>query len=171
MPQLFLPRGGSATTWDTFFAAEVGASAALAGLIFVGLSINLQRILSLPTVANRAAQSIMLLVGVLGVASVLLIPAQTGAAQAVEVLAVALPLWAGLDLIELRNWARIPTTFHRALGYHTIELQVPCALFVGGAVFVGLGNAGGLFWFPAAMIVCFLVAVLEAWVLLVEINR
>jgi hypothetical protein len=31
--------------WGNFFIAQVGASAALAGLIFVGVSINLERIL------------------------------------------------------------------------------------------------------------------------------
>jgi hypothetical protein len=34
--------------WETFFAAQVGASAALAGLVFVALSINLKEILDLP---------------------------------------------------------------------------------------------------------------------------
>ena len=164
-------RGGSTTTWDAFFAAEVGASAALAGLIFVGLSINLQRILSLPTVANRAAQSIILLVGVLATASILLVPAQSGLAQAIEVLAVVLPMWVGLDLIELRNWAKILVIYRRALTSHTVQLQIPCAVFLGGALLEGLGVSGGLFWYPAAMIVSFLVAVLEAWVILVEINR
>ena len=32
-------------SWENFFIAEVGASAAPAGLIFVGVSINLKRIL------------------------------------------------------------------------------------------------------------------------------
>ncbi len=42
------------TGWENFFVAEVGASAALAGLIFVGVSINLNRILSLPRLPDRA---------------------------------------------------------------------------------------------------------------------
>jgi hypothetical protein len=35
------------TGWENFFIAEMGASAALVGLIFVGVSINLTRILPL----------------------------------------------------------------------------------------------------------------------------
>ena len=43
--------------WDNFLLAQVGASAALAGLVFVGVSINLTRILStgsLPVFAKNS---------------------------------------------------------------------------------------------------------------------
>lgn len=32
--------------WENFFVAQVGASAALAGLVFVGISINLTKIVA-----------------------------------------------------------------------------------------------------------------------------
>ena len=54
---------------------------------------------------------------------------------------------------------------------HTLELQVCCALFTVGGVLVLLQNGTAYYWFPAAMIACFLVTMLEAWVILVEINR
>lgn len=38
----------SAAPWQTFAAAEVGAAAALTGLLFVAVSINLERILAFP---------------------------------------------------------------------------------------------------------------------------
>lgn len=53
------------TGWENFFIAEVGASAALAGLIFVGVSINLNRILSLPRLPDRALEAVSLLLTVL----------------------------------------------------------------------------------------------------------
>ena len=49
-----IPRGGRATdaydttNWVGLFGAEVAASAALTGLVFVAVSINLQRILAFP---------------------------------------------------------------------------------------------------------------------------
>ena len=49
--------------WVNFFFAEVGASAALTGLVFVGVSINLKRILSLPKLPNRALEAPVLLLG------------------------------------------------------------------------------------------------------------
>ena len=38
----------SATPWQIFLAAELGAGASLTGLLFVAVSINLERILSFP---------------------------------------------------------------------------------------------------------------------------
>jgi hypothetical protein len=63
--------------WESFFVAEAGASAALAGLIFVGVSINLTRILALPRLPNRAFQALMLLLTVLVVSSLLLVSEQS----------------------------------------------------------------------------------------------
>ena len=39
--------------WQNFFIAEVGAAAALTGLLFVAVSINLKQILSFPTVPKK----------------------------------------------------------------------------------------------------------------------
>lgn len=45
--------------------AAAGASGALVGLVFVALSINLARILALPSVPGRAAETILLLASAL----------------------------------------------------------------------------------------------------------
>lgn len=39
--------------WQVFFAAQVGASAALLGLLFVGASLNLDKILAGPLLPRR----------------------------------------------------------------------------------------------------------------------
>jgi hypothetical protein len=39
--------------WQSFFSAEVGAAAALAGLVAVAISINLARILAFPHCMDR----------------------------------------------------------------------------------------------------------------------
>ena len=58
----------STAEWDSLFLAEAGASAALAGLLFVALSINLERILKGAGLPGRAGEAIMLLLAVLAVA-------------------------------------------------------------------------------------------------------
>ena len=63
--------------WENFFIAEVGASAALLGLIFVGVSINLTRIISLPGLPNRAFLALIILLTILIMCSLLLIPGQS----------------------------------------------------------------------------------------------
>ena len=44
--------------WDYFFQAQVGASAALVGLIFVSISISLTRILAAPPLPGRALHAL-----------------------------------------------------------------------------------------------------------------
>ncbi len=43
--------------WHDIFIATAGASAALTGLIFVEVSINLSRILAIPTLPGRAVKT------------------------------------------------------------------------------------------------------------------
>jgi len=47
--------------WTDFLVAAAGATGALVGLVFVGLSINLTRILALPGVSGRAAETVLLI--------------------------------------------------------------------------------------------------------------
>ena len=44
--------------WKSFFMAQV-ASAALAGLVFIGVSINLTKIMSSPSLPDRALEAII----------------------------------------------------------------------------------------------------------------
>src|SRR5260370_24188606 len=60
--------------WNNFLIARVGASAALAGLVFVGILINLTRILSTGSLPEYALQALVLLLAVLAISSLLLAP-------------------------------------------------------------------------------------------------
>lgn len=67
----------SAAEWESLFVAEAGASAALAGLLFVALSINLERILKGSGLPGRAGEAIVLLLTVLVVSTFGLVPGQS----------------------------------------------------------------------------------------------
>ncbi|HEX4025820.1 MAG TPA: hypothetical protein VHX52_14125 [Steroidobacteraceae bacterium] len=60
--------------WDDFLVAEVGASAALAGLLFVAVSINLSSILKYPHLPTRAIEALTTLLCVLVICSWALVP-------------------------------------------------------------------------------------------------
>ena len=78
--------------WHEFFLAQAGAAGVLVGLVFVGVSINLEKILSDPGsgLTGRAAEALILLVAVLTASALLLVPAQGTTMIGAEVLAVGL---------------------------------------------------------------------------------
>ena len=75
----------SAAEWESLFVAEAGASAALAGLLFVALSINLERILKGTGLPGRAGEAIVLLLTVLVVSTFGLVPGQSPRVPGAEV--------------------------------------------------------------------------------------
>ena len=60
--------------WKDLFVASAGASAALAGLVFVAVSINIDRILKFKGLPARALQTVLLLLSVVLVSIIGLIP-------------------------------------------------------------------------------------------------
>lgn len=78
--------------WTAFFVAVISAGAALTGLVFVALSINLDRIVSAGVVpSSRAAETMATLLLVVVSSSLVLVP-QGARWLGVEILAIAAPL-------------------------------------------------------------------------------
>jgi hypothetical protein len=80
--------------WDNFFVAEVGAAAALTGLLFVAVSINLTRVLEFSQLPTRAAETLISLVSVLVVSTFALVPEQSMKTYGIEIAATGLTTWA-----------------------------------------------------------------------------
>jgi modulator of FtsH protease len=66
-----------ASEWTDFYVAGAGASAALAGLVFVAVSINVDRILQFRGLPERAVATVMLLLSVVLISLIGLIPRQS----------------------------------------------------------------------------------------------
>ena len=79
--------------WSDFLVAASGASAALAGLVFVGISINLTRILALPGLPGRAGQTIVVLANALALSLAVLGPQHSHVGVGVEILVLGLVGW------------------------------------------------------------------------------
>lgn len=156
--------------WDNFLVAQAGASAALLGLVFVGLSINLTKIIEARGMPNRAFMALALLLTILIVAGFLLIPGQTLRAQGIEILLLGLLLWLAGTVLEWRAFRFGASAFPVRLA-NLILFELAAIPYVFGAVLLLGGNAGGAYWIGAAVLVSLVKAVSDAWVLLVEVNR
>lgn len=159
------------TGWENFFIAEVGASAALAGLIFVGVSINLTRILSLARLPDRALGAISLLLAVLVVSSLQLVPAQPITLFGIELLIIGIIIWAEVTLLDLRIRQKTEAQYRRPFLLNMLLSQLASLPYViAGILALAIGTVG-LYLVVPAVIFSFIKAILDAWVLLVEINR
>jgi hypothetical protein len=157
--------------WHDLFVAVAGASSALLGLLFVAVSINIEKILSFKGLPERALETLLLLLCVLVVSIVGLIPGQSETALGIELLLVAglaaaavlrLPVPAVEEIgKEPRSW-KVSRLGVRLVG------TLPLVL---GGLAVLLEAGGGLYWIAAGVILAICGAVTNAWVLLVEILR
>jgi modulator of FtsH protease len=157
--------------WKDLFVAVAGASAALLGLLFVAVSINLERILSYEGLPERALETLLLLLGVLLVSIVGLMPGQSNVALGLELLAVA-GLVAAIILrlpgTNAEDTGQEPTQWR--LSRLGVRLMGTVPLLIG-ALSVLFEAGGGLYWIAAGVILAIIGAVANAWVLLVEILR
>ena len=151
--------------WADFANTVAGGAAALAGLLFVALSLNLAEVLKYPGVPARAAVTLGLTIAILLTAIFVATPGQDPRVLAVEIAVIGIfgALVAGLYQREERSRARTM--------YLTLLPLVPAVLLIVGAVSLWQQRGGGLYWVTASVTTGFVAASANAWVLLVEIKR
>jgi hypothetical protein len=157
--------------WENFFIAEVSASAALTGLIFVGVSINLIKIIAIPGLPGRAFEALLVLVAVLITSSLMLVPGQTWTLIGIEVLVIGGLVWGTNTYLQVNIWRQMEAQYHRRFIQQIAINQVATLLLVIAGILVLAQGANGLYWLVPGFIFCILAAFLDAWVLLIEINR
>ncbi|MEU7428281.1 hypothetical protein [Streptomyces sp. NPDC040750] len=161
--------------WTDMFLCAGGAAAALCGLIFVGLSVNLRTVLEMEkseghnSMTGRALEALAALLIVLVVSLVALTPALNRGALAVFVLINAVcSAISPCRAVRSGRGKGVPTP---AL---LLRLSAAAALtltLLAAGTSLAAGQGGGLYWLPAAFVLAVMVAAVNAWVLLVEILR
>jgi modulator of FtsH protease len=154
-----------------FFAAVTGAAAALTGLLFVAVSINLDKILKgsalLPA---RAAETLAMLLFVVISCALVLVPQDVELLGA-EILVIAVPLTVITFRSQLKFQRQNPDS---PLLWSVSRVAASGAALVPGTI-AGVSLAahwgGGLYWLVATALFGLAGAVYSAWVLLVEIVR
>jgi hypothetical protein len=161
----------TAEHWTDFGVATAGATAALAGLLVVAISINLERILQFPSLPHRAAQTLILFALPLVTALLLIVPGQPGAALGGELLAIGLATGAFMLVTD----ARMPMSEQETNGTRLFTRILPsiascgCLAVAGGTLLADGG--GGLYWLVPAVLAAIIFGLINTWVLLVEILR
>lgn len=151
--------------WGEFALGQLGASAALAGLVFVALSINLRDVVQNRLLVRRAAEAVVLLSTVLFTSTAVLIPGHSRDALSVELILLGAAVCFIVGALQRGAAGGVPLVVRRVTGLGTGVL-----ILVAG-VSLGFTEGGGLYWWPAAVLLGYIGALGGGWVLLVEILR
>jgi hypothetical protein len=158
--------------WSNFNVAVAGVAGALAGLLIVALSVNISTIIASRQLLERAAAGIAALVLTVVVCAIGLIPGQSALAYGLETCAAAAA--AGIFGVRAAHAVLVgegtPTRTARlvksALGV------APASVVAAGGVVLLLGAVPtGLGLVAAGALLAISVAVVVAWVALVEVLR
>ncbi len=155
--------------WHELFVMTGGAAAALAGLIFVAVSLNDEAILQIPALPALAARTLSILVGIVVLCVAGLVPGQDALVYGIEVLVIGVILAAVVLGTTLRNLGSSDQVRWRASLVGFAGLASLPAVVAGVSLVVGAG--GGLFWLALEFVAGIVVAAYYGWILLIEIRR
>lgn len=160
-----------AEDWSQFNVAMAGATAALAGLLIVAMSVNLKAIVASRSLPVRMATALTTLLLALAATALGLAPGQPAWAYGLEVLAGAIVA----AVFEVRAFGAIKhdqlvTTAQRTA--KAVAGTVPITVYLIGSLLLVAGIASaGLWFFAAGAILAIASAVLHSWIVLVEVLR
>jgi len=162
----------SLSEWSSFFQGELGAAAALAGLLFVSVSVNQARILELGRMADRGLEALVMLLLVLVVASLPLVPGQPLRLLGAEILGLGTATLATLVPLQ-RAYLREVDALNRRRSVWMVAGNRSAVLVIAlaGLVLLWRADGAGIYVLAPGILLSFVATGANAWVLLIEINR
>lgn len=163
---------GALEAWSEFNVAIVGATAALAGLVIVAVSVNITRILADPnsSLASRVASAITSLLLALLVSAVSLMPNVSTSWYGVILIILAV-LTLAFSINVVRAIARDPEVPAGIRIPKSIPVVAPSIVYLVGAIAVVLDHPSGLYLLAAGAVLAIVSSLLISWIVLVEVLR
>jgi len=156
--------------WSNFFVMVGGGAAALAGLIFVAMSINPQIIIRNTTHKNRAINMLTGFTAIFMASGLALIGNQHLAGLGMEWLA----LWLIATVIFIRGYVIAIRAGMSFIGLNLPRLAGGTLCYLAeviSAIFLILGYTAGLYIAAVAIIVLFAFLISGAWLLMIGIYE
>ena len=156
--------------WNNFFVMVGSGSAALAGLIFVAMSINLEIIVRNKTHKNRAINMLTGFTAVFMACGLALIGNQYPGTLGYEWLV----LWVIATALFIRGYVRAIRAGMSSIGLNAPRLTGGTICYLAeviAAIFLILGHSAGLYIAAIASIVLFGFLISGAWLLLIGIHE
>ncbi len=156
--------------WNNFFVMVGGGSAALAGLIFVAMSINPEMIIRNATHKNRAINMLTGFTAVFMACGVALIGNQSLGALGLEWLV----LWLVGTAVFIRGYVVAIRSGMSSIGLTTPRLMGGTMCYLAeviGAILLVLGYSAGLYIAAVGIIVLFAFLISGAWLLIIGIYE
>ena len=157
--------------WNDFYMATAGSAAALTGLIFVGVSISHTKILATPALPGRALISLILLFTILIISLLFLVPVTAASTHGIQVLVTGITAWLTVSKIDSLISRNKQNKYRKQYRLNMFLNQLALLPYIIGGFMILLGIDPGIYWVVASVILSFIKAGLDAWVLLIEINR
>jgi hypothetical protein len=157
------------TAWHDFFVMLGGSAAALTGLVFVALSLHVDRIIAVPFHRFRAGVSVAGLTSMVLLSGAVLVPTQSHVALGVEVLVCsAFFVWMNA------SGGRHPDPAHQGRSLLSMRLlyglSVTAVFVVAGLAFLVASGAGFLL-LAVGMGASLSSSIKTAWDLMVELRE
>ena len=161
---------GALAEWSEFNVAMAGASAALAGLVIVAASVNIEKIIGAGTLTARLGAGIASLLLALAASAVGLIPGLDLTWYGIVLLVCTLAAgWFQVHATRVIFGDPDPEQIGRAakavLGF------LPIAGYLVAGVLLVAGNASGLVLAAVGCLLAIVAAIIVSWVVLVEVLR
>ena len=160
-----------ADAWQALYTAVAGATAALTGLLFIALSLNLHTIIKMPTHRARARETLGATLSLLVLSLLMLIPGQDRRVLGSELIAGSLVLVLVAVKFHRQTLRRMVAGRRVRWALRLAVLHLGTVSMVVAGISLTVGQFGGLLWLVPTILIYMLWSLNNAWLLVVQASE